>query len=255
MTKPVFTSVLITGASSGIGKALADHYAAPDVHLALTGRNAERLAEVANTASAKGATVLSETVDVMDRTQMRAFIENADAARPLDLVIANAGISGGAGSTSDDDEATRDIFAINLAGVINTVLPAARTMRVHGRGRIAIVSSVAGYRGLPTAPAYSASKVAVKAWGDAIRPSLGEDGVGLSMIHPGFVESRITETNNFKMPFLMTAEKAASIIAKGLAKGKREIAFPRRLVWPARLLCMLPGPLFDAIMARAPKKK
>lgn len=254
MTKPNFTSVLITGASSGIGKALALHYAAPGVHLALTGRNAERLTEVENAAIAKGATVLSETVDVMDRAQMRAFFEQADAAAPLDLVIANAGISGGGGAASDDDEATRDIFAINLAGVINTVLPAARLMRMHGHGRIAIVSSVAGYRGMPTAPAYSASKVAVKAWGDAIRPSLREDGIGLTMIHPGFVESRITETNDFKMPFLMTADKAAAIIGKGLAKGKRVIAFPRRMVWPVRLLCMLPGPLFDAVMARAPKK-
>jgi len=252
MTQVKFTSILITGASSGIGKALALEYAAPGVHLALTGRNAERLAEVADAASAKGSYVLSEIVDVMDRVQMQVFIEKADATAPLGLVIANAGISGG--GTIPDDEATRDIFAINLAGVINTVLPAANVMRAHGRGRIAIVSSVAGYRGLPSAPAYSASKVAVKAWGDAIRPSLGEDGVGLTMIHPGFVESRITETNDFKMQFLMSADKAAAIIAKGLAKGKREIAFPKRMVWPVRLLCMLPGPLFDAIMARAPKK-
>lgn len=254
MTKSKFPSVLITGASSGIGKALAVHLAGPGVHLAITGRNADRLAEVAGAASAKGAEVLAEPVDVMDRAAMREFIERADAERPLTLVIANAGISGGAGATSDDDEATRDIFAVNLAGVINTVLPAAHVMRKHASGRIAIVSSVAGYRGLPTAPAYSASKVAVKAWGDAIRPSLKEDGIGLTMIHPGFVESRITDANDFKMPFLMTAEKAAAIIAKGLAKGKREIAFPWQMVWSMRLLCLLPGPVFDAVMARAPRK-
>lgn len=247
MDKPPFRSVLITGASSGIGEALALRLAQPGVALALTGRDSVRLDTVAAKASAAGAHVSASIVDAIDVDAMRAFIEAADQVRPLGLVVANAGISGGA-------DKTHEIFAVNLTGVLNTVLPASRLMREHGRGRIAIVSSIAGYRGMPTAPAYSASKVAVKAWGDAIRPSLAEDGIGLTMIHPGFVKSRITDTNDFKMPFLMPADKAADIVVRGLARGKREIAFPWQMVWTMKLLSCLPGPLYDAVMSKAPKK-
>lgn len=254
MDKPPFRSVLITGASSGIGRALTLRLAQPGVALALTGRDATRLEKVATAAGDAGAHVSAATVDVQDRGAMRRFIEAADQERPIGLVVANAGISSGANAGSDADETIREIFAVNVAGVLNTVLPAADLMRGRGRGRIAIVSSIAGYRGMPSAPAYSASKVAVKAWGDAIRPSLADDGVGLTMIHPGFVESRITAANTFPMPFLMPAEKAAEIIVRGLAKGKREIAFPWQMVWSVKLLSLLPGPLFDAIMAKAPKK-
>lgn len=254
MKRTTFKAILVTGASSGIGKALVERLAAPGIRLTITGRDPARLDAVAATIRAKGAEVTARVVDVVDRGAMRALIDEADAHSPLDLVVANAGISGGAGAGADDDEKTRDIFAVNLAGVLNTVLPATHVMRKSGGGRIAIVSSVAGFRGMPTAPAYSASKVAVKAWGDAIRPSLAKDGIGLTMVYPGFVESRITDANDFPMPFLMPGAKAADIIVRGLARGQNAIAFPWPTVWLMRLMCLLPQPLFDAVMARSPKK-
>jgi short-subunit dehydrogenase len=254
MTDPTYRSVLITGASSGIGAAVALELAKPGVLIAMTGRNAERLQETDNACRNKGAETMTGTIDVTDRAAMSAFITDIEARHPLDLVFANAGISSSAGAGDGDDEKTRDVFAINLAGVLNTVLPALTAMRARHAGQIAIVSSIAGFRGMPTAPAYSASKVALSAWGEAIRPQLTRGGISLSMIYPGFVESRITDANDFPMPFIMPAEKAAAIIVAGLARRKKSIAFPWPMVWMMRLLTLLPRPLYNAVLARAPKK-
>lgn len=254
MSKQSFTSVLITGASSGIGAALAERLAGPGIALCLTGRDANRLAGIREKVEANGGTATAHVIDVQDASAMANLIADTDSNTPLDLVIANAGISGGAGISTDDAQKSRTIFDINVGGVINTVLPAAHAMKTRRHGHIGIVSSVAGFRGLPTAPAYSASKVAVRAWGEAIRPHLHADGVGLSIIYPGFVESRITDANNFAMPFLMPAEKAADIIATGLISGERSIAFPWPTVMMARLLSILPTPIFDAVMRNAPRK-
>lgn len=253
MQKTRFQSILITGASSGIGRALAERLSRPGVRITITGRDRARLDDAAGAIARGGAEVHAQIVDVVDRAAMRALIDGAEARAPLDLAVANAGISGGGGAT--DEEIVRDIFAVNLAGVLNTILPAAAAMRPRRKGQLAIVSSVAGFRGLPSAPAYSASKVAVRAWGDAVRPHLAEDGIGLSMIYPGFVESRMTAANPFPMPFLMSAERAADIIARGLQAGRREIAFPWQMVWMARLVASLPTPLFDAVMRRTPRKR
>jgi len=252
-SKP-FKSILITGASSGIGQAVALEFAKPGVHLTITGRNAERLRELETLLTDEGAHVTALELDVVDRAGMTKMANDAETNNPFDLVIANAGIASGSNDDIPAEELIRDIFAVNLAGVLNTVLPTATLMRARGAGHIAIVSSIAGLRGLPTAPAYSASKVAVKAWGEAIRPQLAADGVGITIIIPGFVESRITDANTFPMPFIMPAEKAARIIVSGLHRRKRTIAFPWQMVWLMRVLTMLPGPIFDKVLSRGPKK-
>lgn len=217
MSEPPPRSILITGASSGIGRALARLYAAPGVRLAISGRNSERLQAVAAECRERGAEVSAECVDVADMAAMNAWIARQDAARALDLVIANAGISTNGGGGGEDASRTRNVFAVNLAGVLNTVLPVIAPMRQRGRGQIAVISSIAGYRGFPMAPAYSASKAAVKAWGEGLRGWLADDGVGVSVVCPGYVRTNMTAKNRFPMPFLMNPGKAAKIIQKSLA--------------------------------------
>ncbi len=146
-------AILITGASSGIGAALAGAYAGPGAFLALAGRDRRRLEAVAGACRARGASVAAETVDVTDRAAMARWVEGTDDDHPLDLVIANAGISAGTGGQGEDEEQTRAIFAVNVEGVVNTVLPVIPRMRARAYGQIAVMSSVAGLRGLPGAPA------------------------------------------------------------------------------------------------------
>jgi NADP-dependent 3-hydroxy acid dehydrogenase YdfG len=174
-------SILITGGSSGIGAALALAYAAPGIRLALTGRHPGRLEEVAGRCSAAGAEVATGLVDVCARDELAAWMAGQDEARPLDLVIANAGISAGTGASGETDRQARQIFEVNFDGVVNTVLPAAALMGPRRRGQIAIMSSLAGFRGFPGAPAYCASKAGVRVWGEALRGMLSREGIGVSL--------------------------------------------------------------------------
>lgn len=247
--------IVITGASSGIGKALALEYAAPGCRLALTGRNTERLKDVAEQCRKRGARVEECTIDVMAREHMTQWLIQLDEDQEIDLVIANAGISGGSSSTANWEETTRDIFAINLAGTLNTILPLIPRMVERKRGQIALMSSLAGFRGLANAPAYSASKVCVKAYAEALRMRYIEDGLKVSVICPGFVNSRITDKNNFKMPMIMKGDKAARLIVKGLKKNKAIIAFPWPMAVAARLLGILPLWLVEIISNFMPKKE
>ena len=246
-------SILITGASSGIGAALADAYAAPGVALALTGRDEGRLAAVAGRCRGRGARVTMAALDVTDAAALGAWIAAVDEGAPLDLVIANAGISGGTQGGEGAGQARR-IFAVNLDGVLNTVLPAIPGMRARGHGQIALMSSLAGFRGFPGAPAYCASKAAVKAWGEALKGSLGADGVAVSVICPGFVRSPMTDVNPFPMPLIMDAGRAASIIRRGLARNRARIAFPWPMYCLVWLLAALPPWLVDPLFARLPEK-
>lgn len=250
------SSILITGASSGIGRALALGYAAPGIALSLCGRNEARLGEVCAACSSAGAEVDGQVLDVTDREAMRRWIEQRDAGRALELVIANAGISGGtAGGGGESEDQTRRIFAVNLDGVMNTVLPAAALMRARRRGQIAVMSSLAAFRPLPGAPAYGASKAAVKGWGEAMRGVLGPSGVEVSVICPGFVESRMTAENTFPMPMRMTAKKSAAIIRRGLAAGRARIAFPLPVYAVAWLLAALPAGISERLVRTLPRKQ
>lgn len=246
--------ILITGASSGIGAALAVEYAAPDVTLHLLGRNGERLQAVANDCRAKGATVRTARIDVTDKEAMSAYIESAFAAQPIDLVIANAGISAGTGGTEEPTEQVENIFAVNVGGMLNTVQPLVPMMRARRAGHIAIMSSLAGIRALPSCPAYSASKAAVRYYGDALRGMMKRDGVMVSVICPGYIHTPMTAVNNFYMPGAMGAERAALIIRCGLNRKKRRIAFPRRLYLPLWWLGCLSPMLTDWLFASLPCK-
>ena len=235
-----FSSIVITGASSGIGEALALDYARPGVSLALTGRDTGRLEAVATACRTKGATVVADTVDVIDRETFAAWLTAFDDSHPVDLVVANAGISIDKDNSSlDDFSIVRKTLDVNVGGVLNTVEPVLQRLTARRNGQIAVVSSLAGFIGLPYSASYNASKAAVRVWGESIRFVLKKDGVGVSVICPGFVVSRMTAKAPFRMPFLMSAERASAIIRRGLARNKARIAFPlgtKAAVWLGGLL-------------------
>ncbi|HBR69241.1 MAG TPA: short-chain dehydrogenase [Rhodospirillaceae bacterium] len=256
MTK-FFEHIAITGASSGIGAELARHYAAPGVTLSLVGRDRERLTEVAVFCENAGAAVHAALIDVTDREALAAFLLEQDREKPIDLLIANAGISAGTGGVLHGEPAdqVRKIFDVNLTGVLNTINPVLPEMVGRGRGQIALMSSLAGFRGWPGAPAYCASKAAVRVYGESLRGALGKTGVGVSVICPGFVESRMTAVNDFPMPFLMGAPQAAKIIARGLANDRGRISFPLRAAAFVWFISLLPDRIAQKLLKATPPKK
>ena len=235
-----FSSIVITGASSGIGEALALDYAAAGVALALTGRDAGRLESVAAQCRAKGATVVAATIDVVERERFAAWLVDFDDAHPVDLILANAGISIDKDNSSlDDFSVIRKTFDVNVDGMLNTVEPLLPRLIARKRGQIAVVSSLASFIGLPYSASYNASKAAVRVWGESIRYVLKKDGVGVTVICPGFVVSRMTANAPFPMPFLMTSARASAIIRRGLERNAARIAFPlgtKAAVWLGQTL-------------------
>lgn len=246
--------ILITGASSGLGAALAEAYATPGVQLSLAGRNDARLSAVAARCVARGAEATTSVFDVTDADAARNWVQGAAAKSPLDLLIANAGISAGTGSGGETVDQAREIFAINVDGVTNTVLPAIDHMRVRREGQIAIMSSIAGFIGFPGSPAYCASKASVRVWGESLRGYLAGSGVQVSVICPGFVRTPMTDRNSFPMPFLMEPEKAARFVVSRLARNRARIAFPWPVYAAVRTLGALPAGLRDRLLRSAPRK-
>jgi short-subunit dehydrogenase len=252
-----FASVLITGASSGIGAALARASAAPGVALHLSGRDAARLATVAADCRAGGAVVQETVLDVRDATAMAGWIA---AAGRLDLVIANAGVSAGTGGDTEPPEQARRIFETNVTGVLNTALPALEAMAAQApgadglRGRIAVIASLAAFVAAPGAPAYCASKAAVQRWAEAMDAAERRRGVRFHAVCPGYIRTPMTAANAFPMPLLMDAEEAARRSLAGIAAGRVRIAYP----WPtyvmARLVGALPPGLRARLFARLPAK-
>jgi len=252
------TSVLITGASSGIGRALALACAAPGAVLHLGGRDAGRLDAVAAACRARGATATPRGIDVRDAAAMAAWI--AGAGR-LDLVIANAGIGAGIEDGAPEPAAqVRAIFAANLDGALNTALPALDLMRRQPagadgvRGRIATVASIAAFVPAPGAPSYCASKAALDAWTVATAPAAWAHGVRLTSVCPGYIRTPMTEKNRFPMPGLMDADRAARIILRAVAAGRVRVAFPWWVAAAARVTGLLPPGLIAAALTRAPGK-
>ena len=182
---------------------------------------------------------------------MEDWLRRADAAQPLDLVIANAGVDG---ASAPPDERLRAILRINVDGVVNTIEPALALMLPRQRGQIAIMASLAGFVGMPGAPAYGASKAAVRSLGEALRVRHAPEGIEVSVVCPGFVRSRMTAENRFPMPFLWDAGRAARHIARALARNRGRIAFPLPMYLGVRVLQLLPTPILERLLARAPRK-
>jgi short-subunit dehydrogenase len=251
--------VAITGASSGIGRALAEACAAPGVVLHLAGRDAARLAATAVACRARGAEVAETApLDVRDAAACARWVA---AAGRIDLLFANAGISGGTGGVTEPAAQVRAIFETNVTGVLNTALPALEAMAAQPpgpdgvRGRIAVVASLAAFVASASAPAYCASKAAVQAWAEAMDGvERGRRGVRFHAVCPGYVRTPMTAHNPFPMPFLMDAEEAARRTLRGIARGRTRIAFPWPTYLGARLVGALPPRLRAAVFERLPAK-
>jgi len=246
-------SILITGASSGIGRALALEYAGPGAVLSLHGRDTARLEAVARDCAARGARTATATVDVRDREAMAAWVLERDEATPLDMVVPNAGITTGLGQgrVLEDPDAVRALLEINLLGVLNTVDPVLPRMLARRAGRIGFVGSIAAYRGLPYSPAYCAAKAAVHAYAAGLRAGLEPHGILISLIAPGFVTTPLNKDIASWKPLAMDDAKAARIIRRGLDRGKPVIAFPKLLAWGTRALDLIPAAWADWGLRRA----
>jgi short-subunit dehydrogenase len=235
-------TILITGASSGIGKALALRYAGEGCRLGLLGRNAERLAAAAAECRALGADVFTAAIDIRDRAAVSAWIDEFDRAAPVDLAIANAGVMEGTrpGGDIEPADAAYRLIEINVLGTLNTVQPLLPKMMARGGGQIALVSSIGGLTPLPDAPSYSASKSAIVNYGLSLRAVLAPHGVRVSVICPGFVDTPMMRRESGAKPFRMTAEKAAALISRGLARNRALIVFPRMFGLVTRIGGLLP---------------
>jgi short-subunit dehydrogenase len=247
-------NILISGAGSGIGRALAIAYSAPDTNLFLCGRNKEKLEATKSLCEELKANVLLKILDVRDEAATKNWIEEIEKNQALDLVIANAGISAGTASGTESFAQVKEIFATNLSGVLNLIHPAIEKMKMRKRGQIAIISSLAGLRGLPSSPAYSGSKAAVRVYAEGLRGNLAKFGIEVNAICPGYVKTPMTDVNDFPMPFLMEAEKAAKIIKCGLTKNKSRIAFPFALYFVVWLMSLISTKITDPIFAKLPGK-
>ena len=246
-------NILITGASSGIGQALAVYYAQNGVqNLFICGRNAERLSETVKNCEQYGARVYSKIINVTNKEEMNNWINECEKTPPLHLVIANAGVA----TLSEIPDNVYNTFTTNIFGVLHTVIPTVEIykQRKDKQKAIAIISSIAGYHGLPSCPSYSASKACVKAWGEALRGDLLQYNIKVSTICPGFVRSRITDKNTCPMPFFWETEKAAKIIATRINKNVGLIAFPWPVRFSAWFMSILPNRVSEFIYNHLPHK-
>lgn len=243
-------NILITGASNGIGEALAKRYADADSRLILLARNTEKLEQVAKACEQKKAIVIIHSIDITKTEDVQKLVSNIDAEYPIDLVICNAGVTSVLdenGKAESWDVITR-VVDTNLYGVLATLNPLISELQKRKRGQIAIVSSLAAYYGMPITPIYCASKAALKGYGESLRGWLKQDGIKVSMIYPGFVKSDLSDKFTSDKPFMISPEKAADIIYKGIEKNKASISFPFPLNFGIWSLSILPSSLAGWIM-------
>src|SRR5262249_7933207 len=178
-----------------------------------------------------------------EREERADWVRSEDASRPLDLVVACAGISGETGKPGEFPGHAEQIHRVNVVGLLNTVEPVLSAMRARGRGQIGLVASVSGFCGFPRRPAYSSSKAAVIALGQAWRETLRHDGIGVTTICPGYMQTAMTAANRFRMPFLIDPAVAAPLVVRALAANKSRLVFPWPLPVVAWLFRALPYPL------------
>lgn len=245
--------VVITGASSGIGQALALEYAQRGATLALIARRGEMLEQLAASLPVRCHTY---ALDVRDAAALaRCAADFIGRAGCPDIVIANAGVSAGTATPDPADNVVfEEILSVNVTGIMLTFQPFLAAMRSAGRGKLVGIASVAGFRGLPGAAAYSASKAAAIAYLESLRVELHGSGVSVVTVCPGYIDTPMTAVNAYRMPFLMNAQSAAKRIARAIGQGKRFYVLPWQMALVGWMLRRIPRPLYDRLFAAAPRK-
>lgn len=242
-------SVFISGASTGIGEALAYRYAAPGRLLGLLARREGLLRDVAEACRRLGAEVAVYPADVTDPGAMESATATfLSRAGQVDLVIANAGVSLRDKEAASEADLARRVMAVNFFGVVHTLSPFIPSLERNGSGSLVAISSVAGFRGLPDAGAYCASKAAVTVWMESLRVRL-RGRVHVMTVCPGYVATPMTETNAFPMPWLLSADRAAELIARAIERKRPFYVFPWQMKLLIRVVRVLPPWLFDPILA------
>jgi len=242
----------ITGASSGIGEALALELAGRGWTVAASARSEDKLLELERRAEGRGGRIVAMPCDVTDADQVRATHERITGELgAVALAVLNAGTYGADRIAAIDVEAVRKTYAINVMGMATVLSVLMPRMLADRRGQVALVGSISGYGGLPMALAYGSSKAAVINLAESLAVQARPRGVHVQLVSPGFVKTPLTDRNRFRMPFLVPVEKAARIIADGLGRRRFEIAFPWQLVLPLKLLRLVPRGLYFRIVGRA----
>ena len=242
---------MITGASSGIGKGVALEIAARGAHLGLLARREELLNQIVDEARAKGVKAVAVASDVRD---IKAVREAADVVRrelgPIDILIANAGIGTSNHALQLTPEHAANVVNINLLGAVNSVAAVLPEMTERRQGRLVAISSLAAYRGLAKSAAYCASKAALSSYFESLRIDLRGSGVGVTVIHPGFIKTDLTAGREAKMPYLMELNDGVRKIVSAIEREKRSYAFPWQLATIVRASLIMPAGLYDWIAAR-----
>ncbi len=247
-------TILITGASSGLGRALAIQYANKGVCLILFARSELRIREVADICKKRQAEIVEVICDVKDTILTATYMEKFCNNYNIDIIITSAGVSAGTLNHPESTMQIKEIFSTNLNGSLNIILPALPMMIKRKYGTIVLISSMAGLLPLASAPSYSASKAAIKTFGEAMRSYLKRFHVQICVVVPGYIDTPMTQVNKFPMPFKISAEQAAKIIIKGISNKKGLIVFPKIMYFILKIISLLPYPLLDYINSKLPGK-
>jgi hypothetical protein len=249
----VTTRVVITGASSGIGRALAAEYARRGATIGLIARRAELLRELASDLKVHTALYALDVRDAAGLTRSAEDFRTRFGSP--DVVIANAGVSAGTSTERSEDRAVfQEILEVNAMGMVNTFMAFLPAMRTAGSGTLVGIASVAGFRGLPGSGAYSASKAAAIAYLESLRVELRGTGISVITISPGYVATPMTEHNPYPMPFIIPADLAARRMVDAIARRKRHVVIPWQMGIVGAVLKILPRALYDRMFALAPRK-
>jgi len=241
----------VTGASSGIGRAVVLQLARQGWLVAASARSHEDLRRLADEGKDAPGRIEPWPLDVTDREATAGALAGIETTHgPPDLVILNAGTHKPMGTSNFDPAVVRDLLEVNLMGVANGLAAVLPGFLHRRRGQIMLVASLAGYRGLPTAAAYGASKAGVINMAEALRPELRRAGVTLTLVNPGFVKTPLTDLNEFDMPFLMDVDAAAKRIVDAIGHSGFEVVFPRRFAWLLKVARCLPYALYFRIVGR-----